>query len=295
MSNASSISRVPVVIERRTAGAGGIAVIAFNHVDGPNTLKGFADLHVPAWRLRILGCPAHANINGSRWVGLPGKPMTDKAGVPLRDATTGKARYVQLLAFDRRRDAAPVQRRCRRGARPLCARLERAMSGDLSFDELERLVWSSARHLQVTARMLGRPKSLGESPRPVFRTGIRIRMFAGYDAPAVVARARPPRLAAGGGYSRQVVMRQSAAPMKPDPEPAERTRRALAIWNEAEPIAFAGGAIASRYLVRRGVDLSALPNEMEHVLRWHPRCPWGPGNTAPCMLALWTDTITGDA
>jgi hypothetical protein len=71
---------------------------------------------------------------------------------------------------------------------------------------------------------------------------------------------------------------------------ANRTRRALAIWAEALPIS---NTLAARYLINRKVDLHALPDEMEHVLRFHPRCPWGQG-TAPCMVALWT-SIHGNA
>jgi hypothetical protein len=71
----------------------------------------------------------------------------------------------------------------------------------------------------------------------------------------------------------------------------DRTRRAFNIWREAIPI---GGTPAERYLLKRGVDLNQLPNDMADVLRWHPRCPWERG-TAPCMLGLWTDAINGAA
>ena len=70
----------------------------------------------------------------------------------------------------------------------------------------------------------------------------------------------------------------------------KRTRHALEIWREAEPIA---GTLAARYLINRGVDLCVLPDEMERVLRWHSCCPWEHG-VAPCLVALWTDTITAE-
>jgi hypothetical protein len=78
---------------------GGISVTAFHAVYGPNILRGFADLHIIGWHFKILGCPAHAG-HDKRWIGLPGKPMTDRDGVPLRDEATGKVRYVSFAAFD---------------------------------------------------------------------------------------------------------------------------------------------------------------------------------------------------
>jgi putative DNA primase/helicase len=69
-----------------------------------------------------------------------------------------------------------------------------------------------------------------------------------------------------------------------------RQRRALEIWNAAIRIA---GTLAERYLIGRGIDVTELPNDMVEVLRWHARCPWEQGR-APCLLALWTDTITSE-
>ena len=88
-----------IVDIRRQRSGGGISCIGFAPVNGPNTLRGFGDLHILGWHFRILGCPAHAG-NDRRWVGLPGKPMTDREGVPLRDESTGKIRYVSFAAFD---------------------------------------------------------------------------------------------------------------------------------------------------------------------------------------------------
>ena len=91
MSYAVDISR-----QRRDAG---VSIIAFHRFDGPNTLRGFADVHIVGWHFRISGCPAHAG-NDRRWVGFPGKPLTDRDGVPLRDESTGKVRYVSFASFD---------------------------------------------------------------------------------------------------------------------------------------------------------------------------------------------------
>jgi hypothetical protein len=67
-----------------------------------------------------------------------------------------------------------------------------------------------------------------------------------------------------------------------------RAARALDIWREAVPIL---GTLAERYLIKRGIDIAELPNDMTDVLRWHPRCPWERGH-APCVIALWTDIRT---
>ncbi len=86
-------------IQRLPHREGGLSVLAFNTVAGPNTLRGFVDLHIVPWHFRILGCPAHCQ-GERRWVGLPGKPMTDRDGVPLRDETNGRVRYASFAAFD---------------------------------------------------------------------------------------------------------------------------------------------------------------------------------------------------
>jgi len=70
---------------------------------------------------------------------------------------------------------------------------------------------------------------------------------------------------------------------------------ALRLWESARPIA---GTLAARYLSEtRGIDLTALPAEINTVLRFHARCPFGPGTRHPCLLALLrdvaTDAITG--
>jgi putative DNA primase/helicase len=68
-----------------------------------------------------------------------------------------------------------------------------------------------------------------------------------------------------------------------------RSRRAFDIWHQAVPIT---GTLAERYLIKRGIDIAGVPNDMADVLRFHPRCPWEHGH-APCLIALWTDVITG--
>jgi DNA polymerase len=67
---------------------------------------------------------------------------------------------------------------------------------------------------------------------------------------------------------------------------------ALRLWELAQPIA---GTPAIRYLADvRGIDVDALPTNIETVLRWHPRCPFGPGVTQPSLIALYRD-VESDA
>jgi CHC2 zinc finger len=67
---------------------------------------------------------------------------------------------------------------------------------------------------------------------------------------------------------------------------------ALRLWEAARPIA---GTLAIKYLADiRGIDVDALPPEVDQVLRFHPFCPFGPGTSHPCVLALFRD-VEGDA
>ena len=73
-------------------------------------------------------------------------------------------------------------------------------------------------------------------------------------------------------------------------EDARRTASALKWWDAAKPIA---GTLAARYLADiRGIDLDALPANIDDALRFHPHCPFGPGVTHPCLLALMRDPIS---
>ncbi len=56
--------------------------------------------------------------------------------------------------------------------------------------------------------------------------------------------------------------------------------RALAIWNEGQPIK---GTLAGTYLKRRGITIE-IPDP-DRVLRFHPSCPFGK-QRIPCMIAL---------
>ena len=71
---------------------------------------------------------------------------------------------------------------------------------------------------------------------------------------------------------------------------AERTRKAIAVWNGAKAIS---GTPVMTYLFRRGIDIQQLPCNLRRALRWHGACPWENGRH-PCMVALFTDIATNE-
>ena len=68
--------------------------------------------------------------------------------------------------------------------------------------------------------------------------------------------------------------------------------RALRLWQQAKSIA---GTLAAQYLAeRRRIDIAALPDNVDEVLRFHPSCPFGPGARHPCLLALMRDVASDE-
>ena len=66
---------------------------------------------------------------------------------------------------------------------------------------------------------------------------------------------------------------------------------ALRLWKAAVPIT---GTLAARYLAEtRGIDLAALPANIDDALRFHPHCPFN-GVRHPCLLALMRDIVTDE-
>jgi putative DNA primase/helicase len=59
------------------------------------------------------------------------------------------------------------------------------------------------------------------------------------------------------------------------------------VWREAEPL----NHLALSYLASRGINELPLPN-VHDVLRFHPRCPFGPGEKRYCMIGLLRNVIT---
>jgi putative DNA primase/helicase len=70
----------------------------------------------------------------------------------------------------------------------------------------------------------------------------------------------------------------------------ENTPRAVEIFAEAGPIT---GTIAMTYFASRDIagNIVELLPDMHEVLRFHPRCPYGPGEH-PCIVALLRDVVT---
>ena len=52
------------------------------------------------------------------------------------------------------------------------------------------------------------------------------------------------------------------------------------------------GTLAEQYLINRHIDVAALPENLDAVLRFHPDCPFGKGTRHPCLLALFRDLFT---
>jgi len=76
--------------------------------------------------------------------------------------------------------------------------------------------------------------------------------------------------------------------------PADRespnTDDALALWHAAGPLI---GSLGERYLAEtRAIDVSKLPADIHASLRFHPQCPFGPGNLQPCVIALMRDPVS---
>jgi CHC2 zinc finger/Toprim domain len=88
------------------------------------------------------------------------------------------------------------------------------------------------------------------------------------------------------------ILKTWTGPIALPPRPADNERTlALAhlIFEKSRPIL---GTIAMRYLADvRGIDTDSLPTD-NVTLRFHPRCPFGPGVRVPCLIALYRDVKT---
>jgi Toprim domain/CHC2 zinc finger len=82
------------------------------------------------------------------------------------------------------------------------------------------------------------------------------------------------------------------SPSKPlDDDDVRNLERAHELWDKAEPIA---GTLAERYFAEtRGIDVGALPPNINDALRFLPRC-WLDGKYPPCLIALFRDIETGE-
>jgi hypothetical protein len=93
-----------------------------------------------------------------------------------------------------------------------------------------------------------------------------------------------------GGYARPSTTRVAVADLDDEQERARKLAAADRIWRETYSLA---GTAGEAFLTeRRRIDLSAVPDYGS--LRWHPRCPWQNGETMPCVVARFTDVVTGE-
>src|SRR5262249_28471611 len=81
----------------------------------------------------------------------------------------------------------------------------------------------------------------------------------------------------------------AVAAAKEGGEAARTLARATRLGERAQPIG-APPAIKSLADVR-GIDVDALPDT---ALRFHRRCPFGPGMRVPCLLALYRDVLADE-
>ena len=89
-------------------------------------------------------------------------------------------------------------------------------------------------------------------------------------------------------YPEAVEALESFEPRAHPPEDDGKTlRMALALWEQAQPIA---GTLAEYYLIGRHIDVTQLPADVP--LRFHPHCIFGAQQRHPCLLALLRDVQT---
>jgi putative DNA primase/helicase len=62
------------------------------------------------------------------------------------------------------------------------------------------------------------------------------------------------------------------------------------LWDRAETL----GNITRTYFASRGIPGLELP-DVHGVLRFHPRCPFGPSQRHPCILAMLRDAVTNES
>jgi putative DNA primase/helicase len=132
------------------------------------------------------------------------------------------------------------------------------------------------------------------NPSLSIRQGIEgpiVKCFAGCDWRDIrdELRRRGLLAAQGLGSHRQPKIESTGSPASRKQEQAEGSARALALWEESGQLSES----AFEYFASRRIpDLDALP-DIHGALRFHPHCPFGPGARHPCIIALWTDTLTG--
>jgi hypothetical protein len=127
-------------------------------------------------------------------------------------------------------------------------------------------------------------------------SAIRFKCYAGCEPLDIIAALRRRGLwdgkdaDAGDGSSSHQRLSSSSRNRDREDE-RERARKlglAERIWRQSFDIA---GTAGEAHLARRGIMLESVPDFGS--LRWHPNCPWGSDDTAPCIVARFTNAITG--
>jgi hypothetical protein len=103
---------------------------------------------------------------------------------------------------------------------------------------------------------------------------------------------RRTRCRASGRTGAALAVPRTALKKTASQDETQRSSHALRIFADACGLRDTPGW---QYLGRRGINLGALPEGIDEVVRWHPNCPWGQGGTRhACLVALWTDAVTGE-
>jgi hypothetical protein len=119
----------------------------------------------------------------------------------------------------------------------------------------------------------------------------------GGDMLALIQRERRCDFVRACGIAGEILARSYDQPPRTQPphnKPSnqDKQRSALEQFREATPIA---GTMAECYLREtRRINLDVLPN-LDHLLRFHPCCPFKPKQRQPCLLVLWRDIFTDEA
>jgi hypothetical protein len=89
-------------------------------------------------------------------------------------------------------------------------------------------------------------------------------------------------------YAEAAAALETFEPRAHPPDDEQKTLRlALALYNKAQLIPSTPG---EHYLIGRHIDVAQLPADVP--LRFHPHCPFGRGETQPCLLTLFRDVAT---
>ena len=165
------------------------------------------------------------------------------------------------------------------------------MTTALNLSQLARALGGEVSGGQVLAPAPGHSKadrSMSVTPAPDAPDGLLVNSFAGDDWMACKDHVR--HLVGIGSWAPGTrYVPPPARPVPPTQADPERTAGALAIWAQAtDPTR----TPVEAYLAARGVTLPS--RAAGDVIRWHSRCPFGPGLQTGCMVALARHVVTDE-